>query len=378
VLAILDHAIVREYLPFMVLLGSLYVISGGIQLKGHLHAFPSVNMGFLAFGAIVANLIGTTGASMLLIRPLLQTNRDRRHVTHTVVFFIFLVSNIGGCLLPTGDPPLFLGFLSGVPFGWTWVLLRPWIFSVGVLLSVYYIWDRIAYQRESSTSLRLERRHASVPRLHGAINVVWLLAAVVSVAVLVPGRRFPGTRFLVGEHLRDGVLLVLSALSLATTPHGLRRESEYSNEAIAEVACLFVGIFVTMQVPIEILRARGGNLGLTTASHFFWTTGLLSSFLDNAPTYIVNLEAAKSLSHPAGAKIVGLLNGQVREDLLEAISLGAVFMGANTYIGNAPNLMVKLIAEQCRVPMPSFFGYMLYSGLILIPLFVLISLLFLP
>jgi Na+/H+ antiporter NhaD/arsenite permease-like protein len=376
VLAVMEHALLRDYIPFLILLYSLFVISGGLQIKGDLRARPSVNTAFLASGAVLASLIGTTGASMVLIRPLLQTNREREHVRHTVVFFIFLVSNIGGCLLPTGDPPLFLGYLNGVPFHWTTTLYQPWLFCVGVLLAVYYAWDHVAYRRETREHILDDIRHISPLRLHGGINLLWLLGVVLAVALIVPGRPLPGTDIVVRDFVREGILLGLSVLSLATTPRGLRKETEYSNAAIIEVACLFLGIFLTMQVPIEILQARGPALGLTSPAHFFWAAGALSSFLDNAPTYLVFFETAKSLPRPGSVPIVSLFDGAVRQDLLAAISLGAVFMGANTYIGNAPNLMVKLIAEQRRVKMPSFFGYMLYSGAILIPLFTLVSLLF--
>jgi Na+/H+ antiporter NhaD/arsenite permease-like protein len=376
VVAVLEHALLRDYLPFMTLLTSLFMISGGLQIKGNLRAWPSVNTAFLGAGAVLASLVGTTGASMVLIRPLLQSNRDREHVRHTVVFFIFLVSNIGGCLLPTGDPPLFLGYLSGVPFHWTLSLIVPWLFSVLALLAIYYAWDRRAYRRETIESIADDIRHWSPPRLHGRWNLLWLLGVVLAVALIVPGRPLPGTDVVVVDFVREGILLALMGLSLATTPRGLRRETEFSTAAIVEVACLFLGIFLTMQVPIEILRARGDELGLTTPSHFFWATGALSSFLDNAPTYLVFFETARGLPAPDGHRLVGLVDGTIRHDLLAAISLGAVFMGANTYIGNAPNLMVKLIAEQRRVKMPSFFGYMLYSGGILIPLFLAVSFLF--
>jgi Na+/H+ antiporter NhaD/arsenite permease-like protein len=315
---------------------------------------------------------------MVLIRPLLQTNRDRAQVRHTVVFFIFLVSNIGGCLLPTGDPPLFMGYLSGVPFGWTLTLLRPWLFCVGALLSVYYLWDVMAYRRESPAERAEEARHLSPLRLHGTINLLWLLGVVLAVALIVPGQPLLGTDIVIRDFIREGVLLGLAGLSLATTPRGLRKDTEFSHAAIIEVGCLFFGIFLTMQVPIEILRARGADLQLTTPSHFFWATGLLSSFLDNTPTYLVFFETAKSLTPAISAhpSLIGLFEGAIRQDLLVAISLGAVFMGANTYIGNAPNLMVKLIAEQRRVQMPGFFGYMLYSTGVLVPLFALTSFLF--
>lgn len=374
---VLKHAILHDYVPFMVLLTSLFLISGGIQIKGNLRALPSVNTAFLGAGAILASLIGTTGASMVLIRPLLQTNREREHVRHTVVFFIFVVSNIGGCLLPLGDPPLFLGYLNGVPFSWTLTLALPWLFCVTSLLAVYFVWDRGAYRRESSQSLADDARHYSPPRLHGAINLVWLLGVVLAVSLIVPGRPLPGTSLEAGEFVREAALLVLAGLSLLTTPRGLRRETEFSYAAILEVACLFLGIFLTMQVPIEILQARAEALGIRTPCHFFWATGLLSSFLDNAPTYVVFFETARSLPLPGGPARLALTDGSIPIDLLAAISLGAVFMGANSYIGNAPNLMVKLIAEQRGVKMPSFFGYMLYSGAILLPLFLVVSLLFL-
>lgn len=373
---VLEHALVRDYVPFMVLLGSLYVISGGVQLRGELRALPSVNTGLLAVGALAASLVGTTGASMVLIRPLLQINRDREHVRHTVVFFIFLVSNIGGCLLPTGDPPLFLGYLHGVPFFWTLRLAAPWFFSVAVLLAVYYVWDTLAIRRETRDPTAADVRHVPRLQVHGSINLLWLLGVVLAAALIVPGRPLPGTGLVVAVHAREALIIALVGLSLATTPRGLRKETEYSNAAVLEVACLFVGIFLTVQAPIEILQARGSALGLTTPLQFFWATGALSGFLDNAPTYLVFFETAKTLPVPRGAALLTLLDGSVRHDLLASISLGAVFMGANTYIGNAPNLMVKLIAEQRRVSMPGFFGYMLYSGAVLFPLFCLVSILF--
>jgi Na+/H+ antiporter NhaD/arsenite permease-like protein len=247
---------------------------------------------------------------------------------------------------------------------------------VAVLLAVYYLWDQVAYRRETREHILDDIRHVSPLRLHGGINLVWLLGVVLAVALIVPGQPLPGTDVVVRDFIREGVLLGLCALSMLTTPRGLRKETEYSNAAIIEVACLFLGIFLTMQVPIEILQARGPALGLSSPAHFFWAAGALSSFLDNAPTYLVFFETARSLPHAGSFPVVTLFDGSVRQDLLAAISLGAVFMGANTYIGNAPNLMVKLIAEQRRVKMPSFFGYMLYSGAILIPLFALVSILF--
>jgi Na+/H+ antiporter NhaD/arsenite permease-like protein len=377
VLAVLRHAVLEDYVPFITLLFSLYVIAGGLQLRGDLLALPRVNTGFLALGAVVASFVGTTGASMILIRPLLQTNRDRTRVVHTVVFFIFLVSNIGGCLLPIGDPPLFLGYLKGVPFFWTLSLVVPWAFCVVSLLVVYYLWDRFyAFPREPRPTMAAEVQHASPLRLHGKVNLTYLAGVVAAVVLIVPGKPLLGSGPVVGEFVREAIMLGLAALSLATTPRGLRAEVRFDYGAIAEVAALFLGIFLTMQVPIEILRAHGPSLPLREPWQYFWATGTLSSFLDNAPTYLVFFETAKSLPIPQGAHL-DLIHGEpIGLALLRAISLGAVFMGANTYIGNGPNFMVKSIAEGHGIKMPGFFGYMLYSLAILVPLFVVVTLLF--
>lgn len=378
VVQVVEHSILGEYVPFIMLLFSLYVVAGGLQFRGDLLALPRVNTGILALGALIASFVGTTGASMVLIRPLLQTNRDRKYVVHTVVFFIFLVSNIGGCLLPIGDPPLFLGYLAGVPFLWTLELLVPWAFTVCLLLAIYYVWDRFyAFPREDPEVMKAEERHYSPIRLHGKINLLWLVGVVLAVALIVPGKPFPGTKIEVGNHVREVVMLVLVGLSLATTPRGLRKEVQFSYTAILEVAALFLGIFLTMQVPIEILQAQGRNLPLTESWHFFWLTGVLSSFLDNAPTYVVFFETARSLPpHMVSDTITLTGGGTISADFLHAISLGAVFMGANTYIGNGPNFMVKSIAEGHGIKMPSFGGYMLYSISVLIPVFVVVTLIF--
>lgn len=379
VMAVLKHALVDDYLPFIVLLFSLYVVAGGIQLTGDLIAVPGVNTAFLAVGALMASLVGTTGASMVLIRPLLQTNRDRKHVVHTAVFFIFLVSNIGGCLLPLGDPPLFLGYLKGVPFFWTLGLWPPWAFSVLALLATYFLWERfVAFPREDRGQLRIELEHYRPLRLRGKINLLWLAGIIASVALLVPGKSIPGTTMQVPLHLRELVLLCLAGLSLLTTPRGLRGDVYFTYAAIIEVALLFLGIFLTMQVPIEILQAEGPRLGLSSPGQFFWATGVLSSFLDNAPTYLVFFETARTLPATPSSMPVALLGGgAISAPLLHAISLGAVFMGANTYIGNGPNFMVKSIAESQGVKMPGFFGYMFYSLAILTPLYLVVWLLFL-
>ena len=380
VLGVLDHAIALEYVPFIVLLFTLYLISGGINLSGDLPAHPLTNTAFLAIGAAIASFVGTTGASMLLIRPLLQTNRERRNVVHTVVFFIFLVSNIGGCLLPIGDPPLFLGFLNGVPFFWTMGLWKEWAFCCVVLLIIYYVWDTIAYKRESKEDIRSDEAIRQPLRIRGLINIPWLAGIVACAAMIVPNDPFPVLGFTTPPFLREVLMMCFAGLSLWTTPRGVREANHFDYGAILEVAALFVGIFVAMQVPIQVLSAKQEFLQTIIYEpwHYFWATGILSSFLDNAPTYVVYFKLA-ALSDP-GADPVVLAKGagQIASTLLIGISLGAVFMGSMTYIGNGPNFMVKAIAEQQGVPMPSFFGYMFrYSIPVLVPVFVIVTILFL-
>jgi Na+/H+ antiporter NhaD/arsenite permease-like protein len=368
---VFSNAILNEYIPFIVLLFSLYVISGGISLRGDLPAHPLVNCVFLGVGTLLASFIGTTGAAMVLIRPLLATNAERKYKVHTVIFFIFMVCNCGGLLLPIGDPPLFLGYLRGVPFTWT---LQLWPYWLGVnlaLLVIYYIWDRIVYSREPIRSITRDEAEIQPLRLSGRINFILILGVVLSVAFIVPGKHLFGTGFLIPHFFREIVMLLLVVLSLRVTRAQSRVWNRFDYHAIIEVAALFFGIFICMQVPIEILHAEGKNLGINSPVSFFWATGLLSSFLDNAPTYVVFFETAAALPLTGTGPVVELVgNRAILESFLVPISLGAVFMGANTYIGNGPNFMVKSIAEQSGIKMPSFFGYMLYSLLILVPCFV--------
>ena len=353
--AALVHA-AQDYVSFIVLLGGLFVISGGILLEGDLEATPRTNAAFLGLGAVLASFVGTTGASMLLIRPLLQTNRERKHVVHTVVFFIFLVSNIGGCLTPLGDPPLFLGYLLGVPFTWTFRLFFPWLFTTALLLAVYVLWDRRAHALEAKPDLKRDFYEVRPLRVAGKESLAMLGGVLAAVAFL-------------GAPWRELVIVLLSAASYARTDPGLRKANRFSFHPILEVAALFAGIFVTMLPALHILQERGAELGVREPWQFFWATGTLSSFLDNAPTYLTFLALARGLHLPAD--VVGVPN-----ELLVAISLGAVFMGANTYIGNGPNFMVRAIAAERGVKMPSFGGYMLYSGAVLIPVFVLVTIVF--
>ncbi|HVR74110.1 MAG TPA: sodium:proton antiporter [Planctomycetota bacterium] len=382
VLHVLEHAVIEEFLPFIILLFSLYTISGGILLKGDIVARPAVNSAFLAAGALLANFIGTTGASMLLIRPILRTNAERARKVHTVIFFIFTVSNAGGCLTPLGDPPLFLGYLKGVPFWWTLHLAGPWLLVNGALIFIYFLWDRAAYRRERRRDVLRDEVQVEPLSIEGGLNFLWLLGVVACVALVgseTGWRPFP--------HAREALLLALTAVSWFGVRRNaeIRRKNAFTLGPILEVACLFIGIFVCMQTPVEFLRAHGANLGLESPTAFFWATGGLSGFLDNAPTYVVFFETARALTVKlleagaiAASHTVPLLGGGViDQSLLLAVSMGAVFMGASTYIGNGPNFMVKTIAEQSGIKMPSFFGYMAYSVAILIPLFVVVTVVFL-
>ena len=346
----------EAYVSFMVLLAGLYAIAGGIRLTGDLEATPLTNTAFLGLGALLASFVGTTGASMLLIRPLLQTNRERRRVKHTVIFFIFLVSNVGGMLTPLGDPPLFLGYLSGVPFAWTFRLWPQWLFMVSALLVLYFVWDTRQYAHESMAALRRDRAEIQPLRLRGGLNVLGLALIVLAVALL----RAPW---------REVAIAAVAGVSLWQTPASIRRANGVTAYPMIEVAVLFFGIFLTMIPALELLRVRGGELGVHEPWQFFWAAGSVSSFLDNAPTYLAFLALGQGLHLPN--EVAGVTHG-----VLAAISVGSVAMGANSYIGNAPNFMVKSIAEEARIPMPSFFGYMLYSGAILLPLFAIVTLLF--
>ena len=358
---------VEEYVSFIILLGTLFYVSGGILLTGDLRATPETNLKFLAFGTLIASFVGTTGASMLLIRPVLRTNQQRRYKVHTVIFFIFLVSNIGGSLLPIGDPPLFLGYLQGVPFLWTLGLWKHMLLVAVLLLGGYYLLDRHFYARESKAALAADDAEVEPLRVHGKVNLIWLLGIVLCVALILPEH---------GLFVREVAMIACAVASRFTTPPSTREKNEFSWFPILEVAALFIGIFLTMIPALMLLKAQGGELGVNTPLRFFWVTGVLSSFLDNAPTYLVFFNTAQGMVEQ------GMLAGDMVDNVgipvlvLEAISVGAVFMGANTYIGNGPNFMVKAIAEEQKVEMPGFFGYMRWSALILVPTFVVVSVIF--
>lgn len=371
----------EEYVSFIILLGALFVISGGIHIRGKMSGHPISNTAILGVGALLASLIGTTGASMLLIRPLLHSIRWRQRKVHTIIFFIFLVSNIGGALTPIGDPPLFVGFLEGVPFHWTLRLFPVWLLTVVVLLVVYYLLDRRFLKRDPGEHPGFEDEHQGKPiHIDGARNLLLLLGVLAAVILsgVGPGLGrlyLPGGALDVRNLLRDLAMLGLGGVSLKITPRWIREANHFGWEPIREVAYLFAGIFVAMTPSLMLLEAQGGSLGVNSASRFFWASGSLSSFLDNTPTYLTFLRTAQGLLHvPDVASLLAHPQGPA---FLAAISLGSVFMGANTYIGNGPNFMVKAIAEKRGVKMPSFFGYMGWSIGVLIPLFLLVNLVFL-
>ncbi len=381
----LAHTLLLEYLPFIVVLFTLFTISGGICVRGNLHGSPAMNTCLLAIGTGLTSIIGTTGAAMLLIRPLVRANDNRKHKIHTIIFFIFLVGNAGGALTPLGDPPLFLGFLKGVDFFWTTRhMLFPTLFLCLTLLALFYALDSwFYYKAGEERPVYFDPTPDSRVHLIGKINFA-LIVGVVS-AVLMSGLwksgiswEVMGTQIELQNLLRDVVLIILALVSLIVTPKQARVGNDFNWAPILEVAKLFIGIFVTIIPVIAMLHAgEAGALsaieGLVTRpdgspndAMYFWLTGLLSSFLDNAPTYLVFFNLA-------GGDPSALMH---QITTLEAISSGAVFMGAITYIGNAPNFMIKSIAENSGIRMPSFFGYMAWSVTILVPLFVVMSLLF--
>jgi Na+/H+ antiporter NhaD/arsenite permease-like protein len=355
----------EEYLSFILLLASLFIISGGILIKGDLRATPIVNTVFLLIGAIMANLIGTTGASVLLIRPLLATISERKHIIHIPAFFIFIVSNIGGSLTPLGDPPLFLGYLRGAPFTWTFHIFPMWLTAIGLLLIIFFVWDSLAYRKEKTVDLKQDLKKEVPLTIGGKINLLFLAGVILAVFFQVPAP------------YRELTMIVMTVLSLTLTKKELRSENKFTFNPIAEVAILFAGIFITMVPLLVLLEVKGAALGIVKPWQYFWFAGGLSSFLDNAPTYLTFTALAESVTKTIGHGGFPIVHGiGVRQDLLIAISTGAVFMGANTYIGNGPNFMVKSICDEQKIKTPHFFGYMMYSGLILLPLFGLLTLLF--
>jgi Na+/H+ antiporter NhaD/arsenite permease-like protein len=371
-----------EYISFIIYVGGLFTVAGGIFLKGDILATPRNNTLFLALGALLANVVGTTGASMLLIRPMLTMNQDRRHIIHIPIFFIFIVSNIGGLLTPLGDPPLFLGFLRGVPFEWTLQLFPEWLFAITVLLILFFIIDSMAYKREAPEDLEKDQQHFIPISIIGKRNFILLAIILVSVILTKTFHGFYAALGIANADIfanltRDGIILITAMISYFITSDEIHQSNEFNFHPLQEVAVLFIGLFITMIPALLILQAKGSEFGITTPTQFFWFTGILSGFLDNAPTYLSFTALAQGVLGVQGDLNTIIQHSKYGESLLIAISLGAVFMGAISYIGNAPNFMVKNITEKRGIKMPSFGGYLLWSGGILIPLFVVINWLFL-
>ncbi|MFO7752520.1 MAG: sodium:proton antiporter [Desulfobacteraceae bacterium] len=380
------HIILADYIPFIILLWSLYTVSGGILLKGTLRGTPMINTVMILIGTILASWMGTTGAAMLMIRPFLRANDYRKSRTFMVVFFIFLVANVGGSLTPLGDPPLFLGFLHGVSFFWTFNILPHMLVTAGILLGIYFLLDLYFYKKEGRTPPEDEVKKPL--KLEGTYNFLFLGGVVL--AVLFSGIADLGNINTLGVHrniqgwARDGFLILMGLLSLWATPGKLREENEFTWFPIIEVAYLFIGIFITMTPCLLLLKAGSeGELAFLINSvkepyHYFWITGILSAFLDNAPTYLTffNTALGRFYTGMAESQSVPLLMSE-NAVYLKAISTGAVFFGAFSYIGNAPNFMVRSIAIEARTPMPSFFGYILkYSLIFLIPTFLVVTIIF--
>lgn len=379
--------LISDYLTFIILLFGLFCVAGNISLEGDLAGHPKTNIILLLIGTLLASFIGTTGASMVMIRPMIHANQWRKRKTHVFVFFIFLVSNIGGCLLPMGDPPLLMGYIHGVNFLWSLKLFPVLLVNVVLLLGLFAFNDIRAYLKDSaegvlpSKPLNAIDKKLHVKGLHNLFFLAIIVAAVILNGVLPQissfwssGITFTEDVTLTYSTILEIVLILLSAfLSFKTTHQSVREYNQFTMGAIKEVAILFIGIFITMVPALMYLNAKGANLGLTHPWQYFWATGALSSFLDNTPTYLVFFTTAASLGAASGV-ITSL--GPIAENLLLAISCGAIFMGANTYIGNAPNFMVRSIVEENGIKMPSFFGYMWWSIRYLIPVFIIDTLIF--
>ena len=387
--AVTLECLINDYLTFIVLLFGLFCVSGNITLEGDLVGSPRVNVLILALGTLLSSCIGTTGASMLMVRPLIKINSWRKRKSQTMIFFIFLISNIGGCLTPIGDPPLLMGFMRGVPFFWSLRLFPILLFNMAVLLFIYYHIDRRAYMKDIAEGRKPDiSKPGTHVRICGAHNIFFLLLIVLAVILsgVLPtlpafqdasgaarGLHIGSVTLSFPSMIEIALILLAAWLSFRTTDVNVRTKNHFTWSAIVEVAVLFVGIFITMQPALMLLKTSGGELGLTHPAQMFWAAGALSSFLDNTPTYLVFLTTAGSLGFAQGMVTTV---GTVPVKMLTAISCGAVFMGANTYIGNAPNFMVKSISDENGIRMPSFFRYMLWSICILLPVFLLDTLLF--
>jgi len=369
----LYHTMVFDYIPFIVLLGALYTITGGIFLSGDIEATPTMNTLFLGIGALLASFMGTTGAAMLLIRPVIQTNKQRLYKVHTILFFIGIIANTGGMLTPLGDPPLFMMYLRGAPFFWFFTFFYEWLLTNGLLLLIYFFVDSYFHKKEPAQVIVKDKLQIRPLKIQGKLNFIWLVGVVLAVAFL-------NTQYLefihVSEYfgfIREAVILLMAYLSLKFTTHLTRISNSFTWEPIKEVAYLFLGIFITMVPCLLYLEYNAKTLGVVSASQFYYFTGILSSFLDNTPTAVTFHSLALGLGETSGLLVAG-----IPEELLKAICTAAVFFGSMTYIGNGPNFMVKAVAEENNIKMPHFFEYIYkYSLIVLLPIFILIQLIML-
>lgn len=378
----LIDTVIYDYVPFIILLGSLFVITGGIHIAGDIKAKPLNNTLFLGIGYILASVMGTTGAAMLMIRPVIATNQERKYTTHTILFFIAAIANCGGLLTPLGDPPLFVLYLRGVSFSWFFQLLPEWAFAGVLLLVIYYFVDRHYYKKEDSQSISADNREIKPIRVSGNINFLFLIGVVLAVAFInkgtIPQMGEEHAPFLL-KFVRELALIALGAMSLYFTKKEIRTDNKFSWAPIIEVAYLFLGIFITMAPALIWLATNASSFGLTAPWQFLYSSGALSSFLDNTPTAVAFYDLARGL---VASGLPNTLSGLpmiagIPEVLLKAICVGAVFFGSMTYIGNGPNFMVKSIAEENGIKMPGFFGYMFkFSLIVLLPIYVLVQLIF--
>lgn len=378
----LEHQLFGDYIPFIILLLALYVITGGIHLSGDIKAKPWVNTVFLGLGWLLASIMGTTGAAMLLIRPLLATNQQRKHKVHTVLFFIALCANCGGLLTPLGDPPLFMLFLRGAEFTWFLSMWAPWLFTGVILLLIYFALDTYHYKKEHWTALSADHREHTPLKVYGKVNFIYLIGVVLTVALInagtIPQMGVESSPLWI-KYLREIVLVSLTLLSLYSTPKKIRfTMNKFTWDPIIEVAVLFLGIFTTMTPALAYLNDNAALLGLNKVWQFYYTSGALSSFLDNTPTAVAFHSVASGLTPDQMTTFGNGMMAGIPEILLMAICIGSVFFGAMTYIGNGPNFMVKAIAEENGVKMPSFFGYMFkFSLIVLLPIYILVQIIFL-
>ena len=369
----LVETMVFDYIPFIILLGSLFTITGGIFLSGDIEAKPLINTMFLAAGAVLASFVGTTGAAMLLIRPVIQTNKQRKFKVHTILFFIGIVANCGGLLTPLGDPPLFMMYLRGAPFEWFFKLFPEWLFVNAFLLIIYFFWDKYYYKKENITNIKIDMTSIRPLKLEGKRNFIFLVMVILAVAFL-------NEQYLSIIHsnhyfkfIREAIILLAAYLSLSLTPKLLRTSNNFTWQPIEEVAYLFLGIFVTMVPCLLYLELNAEALGVSSPISFYYYTGLLSSFLDNTPTAVTFHSLASGLGATSSSIVAG-----IPEEILKAICTGAVFFGSMTYIGNGPNFMVKTVAEENNIKMPDFFSYIIkFSLIILLPAFIITQLLIL-